>query len=417
MKDISLYTVMVSLKLKEKRELQNWAKKTLFQKYSDNAVKVFQKYLRGEAGAEDDLLRMSGIETVLRQIYKDEAGSVFKKYLQGGDEVVESLLQMADNGEVQITRELVDSLNKAMREEKVPMPAECMMELYHSEDEFLVKMSKEYAVINYGDYVYECIHKYYSTYATYHLTELYQCGLVDRCHLSEVFRQAEESLINRNAKKIISGETNLDVGNDFKIQKCSPENIQKALKNNVCDLLRHYDASRIQVLSPVRKGSCGVKDGNTTIQNIFNPGKGGIWFGYRNYKLKDRVMMMSNNYALSYFNGDVGCITEIRDNYMEIQIGEEKIKLPTEKYGDMDLAYDSTVHKSQGSEYDYLIIVLQQEAMGMLDQNLLYTAVTRGKKEVRILYENDTLQKAITTGRTVKRNSHLVQRIYKELGI
>ena len=74
-------------------------------------------------------------------------------------------------------------------------------------------------------------------------------------------------------------------------------------------------------------------------------------------------MMMSNNYALSYFNGDVGYITEIRDNYMEIQIGEEKIKLPTEKYGDMDLAYDSTVHKSQGSEYDYLIIVLQQEAM------------------------------------------------------
>lgn len=167
MKDISLYTVMVSLKLKEKRELQNWAKKTLSQKYSDNAVKVFQKYLRGEAGAEEDLLRMSGIETVLRQIYKDEAGSVFKKYLQGGDEVVESLLQMADNGEVQITRELVDSLNKAMREEKVPMPAECMMELYHSEDEFLVKMSKEYAVINYGDYVYECIHKYYSTYATF----------------------------------------------------------------------------------------------------------------------------------------------------------------------------------------------------------------------------------------------------------
>ena len=70
MKDVSLYTVMVSLKLKEKRELQNWAKKTLSQKYSDNAVKVFQKYLRGEAGAEEDLLRMSGIETVLRQIYK-----------------------------------------------------------------------------------------------------------------------------------------------------------------------------------------------------------------------------------------------------------------------------------------------------------------------------------------------------------
>ena len=68
MKDISLYTVMVSLKLKEKRELQNWAKKTLSQKYSDNAVKVFQKYLRGEAGAEEDLLRMSGIVSFRRRI-------------------------------------------------------------------------------------------------------------------------------------------------------------------------------------------------------------------------------------------------------------------------------------------------------------------------------------------------------------
>ena len=63
-------------------------------------------------------------------------------------------------------------------------------------------------------------------------------------------------------------------------------------------------------------------------------------------------MMMSNNYAHSYFNVDVVYKTEIRDNYMEIQIGEEKIKLPTEKYGDMDLAYESTVQKSQGSEYD-----------------------------------------------------------------
>ena len=64
MKDISLYTVMVSLKLKEKRELQNWAKKTLSQKYSDNAVNVIQKYKRGESGASEDILRISGIETV-----------------------------------------------------------------------------------------------------------------------------------------------------------------------------------------------------------------------------------------------------------------------------------------------------------------------------------------------------------------
>ena len=100
---------------------------------------------------------------------------------------------------------------------------------------------------------------------------------------------------------------------------------------------------------------------------------------------------------------------------MEISVGEEIISLPREQYGDMDLAYKCTVHKSQGSEYDYLVIVLQEAATGMLDQNLLYTAVTRGKKEVRIIYENNTLQSAIRTARKGGHNSHLVERIYMEL--
>ena len=108
-------------------------------------------------------------------------------------------------------------------------------------------------------------------------------------------------------------------------------------------------------------------------------------------------------------------ITKITNSSMEISVGEEIISLPREQYGDMDLAYNCTVHKSQGSEYDYLVIVLQEAATGMLDQNLLYTAVTRGKKEVRIIYENNTLQTAIRTARKGGRNSHLVERIYMEL--
>lgn len=243
-----------------------------------------------------------------------------------------------------------------------------------------------------------------------------QC--VDRCHLSEVFRQAEESLINQNAKKIIRGEEDLLTGDDFQIQKCTKENIQDTLKEVIYQLLLECnDSKKIQALAPVKKGSCGVKEGNVIIQQLFNPDPGGIWYGYRNYKLNDRVIMMSNNYGLQYFNGDVGYITGISDNSMSIQIGEENILLPREQYSDMDLAYTSTVHKSQGSEYDYLVIVLQEEAKGMLDQNLLYTAVTRGKKKVWILYENDALVKSIRTGRKNNRNSHLIERIYKELGI
>ena len=250
------------------------------------------------------------------------------------------------------------------------------------------------------------------------LQDIIDSMCVDRCHLSEVFRQAEESLINKNAKKIIQGDTCLEQGKDFKIRQCRPEETQEILGIMVNDLLSQYgDASKIQVLAPVKKGSCGIRNGNTILQDIFNPGKGGIWYGYRNYKLNDRIIMMSNNYSIGYYNGDIGYIIGIADANIEVKIGDETVILSREQFSDMDLAYNCTVHKSQGSEYEYLIIVLQEESRGMLDQNLLYTAVTRGKKIVMILYENDTLNKSILTGRTVQRNSHLVQRIHMELHI
>ena len=88
------------------------------------------------------------------------------------------------------------------------------------------------------------------------------------------------------------------------------------------------------------------------------------------------------------------------------------ISLPKEQYGDMDLAYNCTIHKSQGSEYEYLVIVLQEDARGMLDQNLFYTGVTRGKKKVVVLSENDSVAKAIRTQKSGNRNSLLVKRIY-----
>ena len=112
---------------------------------------------------------------------------------------------------------------------------------------------------------------------------------------------------------------------------------------------------------------------------------------------------------------DIQYIEKINDSSMQISIGDEIITLPREQYGDMDLAYNCTVHKSQGSEYEYLVIVLQEEASGMLDQNLFYTAVTRGKKEVRVIYENNTIEKAIRTARKGGRNSHLIERIYSDL--
>ncbi len=251
------------------------------------------------------------------------------------------------------------------------------------------------------------------------LQDIINCGIVDMCHLTELFRQAAESGININAKKIIEGDENLVVKKDFQLIQSEPEQTKERLISVIKDLIRETgDPNKIQVLAPVKKGSCGVNEGNRTLQEIFNSAKGGIWYGYnKNYKLNDRVIMMSNNYSLGYYNGDVGYIRFITDSSMRIEIGDETITLPREQFGDMDLAYNCTVHKSQGSEYDYLVIVLQEEAKGMLDRNLFYTAVTRGKKKVIVLYEKDAIHVAVTRKRSGTRKSLLVKRIWQELHI
>lgn len=248
------------------------------------------------------------------------------------------------------------------------------------------------------------------------LSDIINSGYVDSCHLTEVFRQGAESLIHVNALKVINGDPDLKTGPDFNLIQCTPENIQVTMMSVVQEMIQEcQNPNLVQVLSPMRKGSCGIREGNLQIQGIINPGKGGVWYGYRNYRLNDRVLMMSNNYKLNYFNGDVGYIRKIRDDSMSIEIGDEHILFPREQYGDMDLAYVCTIHKSQGSEYDYLVITLQNEANGMLDRNLLYTAITRGKKKVVILYEGETIKKAIQTTRMDCRRSLLVERILKEM--
>lgn len=245
------------------------------------------------------------------------------------------------------------------------------------------------------------------------LHDIIKSGYVDSCHLTEIFRQAKESCINIDAKMIINGDSRLRQGPDFQLIHTSPEDTPRMVNNMVNILIREAgDRNKVQVLAPVKKGSCGVRQGNTLLQPIFNPSKEkGVWYGSRNYKPGDRVIMLSNNYEMGYYNGDVGYIKEISNGCAIVQIGPVTIDLTSDQFGDMALAYECTVHKSQGSEYEYLIVVLQQEAKGMMNRNLLYTAVTRAKKKIVVIYEGATLQKAIEEKTMTERNSHLVERI------
>lgn len=248
------------------------------------------------------------------------------------------------------------------------------------------------------------------------LADIISTKAIDRCNLTEVFRQAAESLINVNAKKIIRGEQDLKTGPDFELIQAPKERFPEVLIETAERLIEEAgNPNRVQCLAPVRKGTCGITQGNLMLQDLFNPGKGQAYVGSVSYRLGDRVIMGTNNYALNYFNGDVGYIREITDMGMKIEIGEETIKLPKEQYQDMNLAYNCTIHKSQGSEYDYLIIILQEDAGGMLDQNLFYTGVTRGKKKVVVVYEGDTVTTAIRTKNSGRRNSLLAYRILEAM--
>lgn len=249
------------------------------------------------------------------------------------------------------------------------------------------------------------------------LHDLIRCG-TEYCHLTEVYRQSEESLINQNAKKIISGDDNLQTGPDFSLIDCKSEEIDAVFRASVQEIIRlSGDKDKVQIISPIKKGTCGTKNTNRMIQEIFNPGQGGIWYGYNNYSLNDRIIMLSNNYSLNYYNGDIGKIVDVSDNHIQMECNGDILNIPRDQFSDLTLSYSITIHKSQGSEFDYLLILLPKESRGMLDQNLFYTAVTRAKKYVRIISEDGMYSAAISVRRQNKRKSLLCERIQKILHI
>jgi exodeoxyribonuclease V alpha subunit len=145
----------------------------------------------------------------------------------------------------------------------------------------------------------------------------------------------------------------------------------------------------VQILTPMTVGSMGSRNLNLLVQNTFNPGDGQkptLQIGERLFRLGDRVIQRRNNYDLEVFNGDIGRITSINNQNMTLEITYNSAKIPRkvlyqkQDILDLDLAYAITIHKSQGSEFDVVIIPLVMQHFTMLYQNLIYTALTRAKK-------------------------------------
>ena len=253
------------------------------------------------------------------------------------------------------------------------------------------------------------------------LHDIIASGQVPVVRLDTIFRQQEGGRIVTNAHLINSGR--LPVVNEdpeFRFVEIEDEaqGAEKisALYNS--ELLETGDKFAVQVLSPMYKNPCGVDNLNQLIQGRFNPpaeGKGELKGKNVIFRVGDKVMQKHNNYEKGVFNCDMGEIFAIQKDMVYVRYPEQDVKYEGQEVDEITLAYAITVHKSQGSEYHTVIMVLVNSHAIMLQRNLFYTAVTRAKRKVILVGSKRAVQTAVQNQRTSRRFTLLIPRLQGEL--
>jgi exodeoxyribonuclease V alpha subunit len=247
------------------------------------------------------------------------------------------------------------------------------------------------------------------------LRDMLSSELVPHAGLTEIFRQAEESMIVVNAHRINRGEypyLNRDTGDFFLMRRGEQEILQSVIELCARRLPEHYgfDSGRdIQILTPVRKGLLGCVSLNKELQRVLNPPKehkAEKNHGERVLREGDRVMQIKNNYMLKWiniqdlsegegvFNGDMGIVAEINEDKGVLAVIYDDCKRAEYEFVELEQlehAYAVTVHKSQGSEFPAVIIPVFSAPPMLATRNLIYTAVTRGKSLVVLVGTEERL--------------------------
>ncbi|MDR1535631.1 MAG: ATP-dependent RecD-like DNA helicase [Planctomycetota bacterium] len=244
--------------------------------------------------------------------------------------------------------------------------------------------------------------------------------------LTEIFRQAARSRIVTNAHRINRGlcpeypqaRPARPGDHDFYfIETGNPEETESVLVRLASSRLREgfgLDPRRdVQVLTPMRKGRAGARNLNAVLQDTLNPGARGIMCYGENFRVGDKVMQTQNDYDKDVFNGDIGWIRELDDDSREAGLDFEgrRVVYQYEEFDELSLAYALTIHKSQGSEYPCVIIPLHAQHYLLLQRNLLYTGVTRGKRLVVLVGEARALALAVRRAEGRRRLTLLRERL------
>ena len=264
-------------------------------------------------------------------------------------------------------------------------------------------------------------------------SDLIRSGKIETVFLREVFRQAEQSAIIRNAHRVNLGQAPELKGNQGDFFFLCRRDAQRAV-STVLELCKtrlpenmHIPAEQIQVLTPTRKGPCGTVNLNRLLQEALNPkapGKREILWGERVFRVGDRIMQTRNNYDVVWqkadgtvgtgmFNGDVGRIMEIDQSgeWLALDFDGRTAPYSLEMLSEIDLAYAQTVHKAQGSEYRCVVLAAMPSAPSLMVRGVLYTALTRARELLVMVGDDAAVCAMAANDRQQKRYSGLKWRL------
>lgn len=271
------------------------------------------------------------------------------------------------------------------------------------------------------------------------LRDMIDSGCFPVVRLTRIFRQAQSSRIIMNAHRINEGKMP-DISNgrhtDFFFMDMVKAGAREGLAeddsaaiaelcvNTIVDLVktklsRYYriPSQDIQVLTPMQRSVVGAANLNLKLQEAINPGSAGLRRGGVQYRVRDKVMQIRNNYDKEVFNGDIGVITSVDPEERELTVSFDgrEIQYDISELDELVLSYATTIHKAQGSEYPIVVMPVMMNHFVMLQRNLIYTGITRAKKILVIVGTKKALAYAVKNMTVTKRNTMLKERLQRAL--
>lgn len=262
------------------------------------------------------------------------------------------------------------------------------------------------------------------------LSDMIDSRVIPTARLTQIFRQASQSAIVRNAHRIREGKlpepspTGSTAGGEVHLViAANPEQAQERLLQVCCQRIPQafgLDAKRdVQVLAPMHRGAVGTIALNQVLQDRLNPKKDMLRRGNESFRVGDKVMQTKNDHERDVYNGDLGEIIAIdnKEGSVEVAINGMNHRYQGEELQALTLAYCISIHKSQGSEYPAVVIPLMTQHYMLLQRNLLYTALTRAKKLVVLIGSNEAISLAVRRRDGISRQTRLKTLLAEQLSI